>query len=345
MSSYDLWRQQEVATSNTATARAASTSNDTDRFDPDASTGPDVDASGYTPVDNDFGQYNPLSNVLFEDASGQTVLNVGADPFAQYQELDVSAEDYYLNGLYFDYAKDNRSEAGRFANRFGQQQPQTPSGFNNGRFTFSDFGNPAPVSTLGQGLDYYWQGVSAQERVQLNQLIGAAYAMKDTDYANPLNSSFASKWEDALRQSIASGIPVMELLRNAARANIEAGYGSGSGSGAAGPKRPTVRVISEEDAEELINSTAVSELGRKLSDDERKVMKQITKSIQTKMASEQNAMIDQQMAGGGQVEDPTSTNVLAKNEVEENFETEAGAYDIADQFAQMVRFLGRPGGM
>lgn len=326
--------QSAGATGGPENTSAASLSYE-DRLNGGTTTGP-----GYNPWRGNI--HNPMYTIFESPRDSSGNLDWQTDLGNNIEQFDISPDDYYREGLTFDYAQANRNP--------WDPQEMVPSGFNTGRTGFNPGHAAMGTSTYGQGLDFYYTGIEPQERGELNQLIAAAFGMKRPstgwDFMDPLDNRFADNWSTALEQSIAYGIPVMELLRQRAEANTAAGWngGGGGGGGGSGPKRPTVQIISDEDAEELLNQTAISTIGRKLSVEEKAVMRAMTKAIQSKQAAEQNALIDQQMAGGGQAQSPTSPQTLAGNEVEEEFEIEAGAKQMADGWAQMIQMLTRPGG-
>ena len=85
---------------------------------------------------------------------------------------------------------------------------------------------------------------------------------------------------------------------------------------------------------------AKQQLGRKLSEDEEALANGIISAIRSKQESEQNAIIDQQLAGGGTVSQQTDPRTTAKNEIETRFEDESKAYDLATAFAQLMNITG-----
>ena len=180
-------------------------------------------------------------------------------------------------------------------------------------------------------------------RAQLQALLFQSGYVNEPPIAGPgslSDSRYRNAWSDAVKHAAASGMGILPYLRQEAQRAQEAGFGTGSGSGTSGPKRPTVQLISDEDADELIEETARQTIGRVLTDDEKEVVKKMTESIRDTQRVEQNRLIDQRMAGGGEAEDPTAVSTLAEQEVETEFETETTGYRVASAFADVARLIG-----
>lgn len=205
-----------------------------------------------------------------------------------------------------------------------------------------------PDGTMGMNLRVeivgHWASTNPQERGMLNQLLYLSGYQSEPPAAGWMSSSdnsYRTSWARAVEHAAAAGMPVLDYLKMQAQQGMAAGIGGGGGGGGGGGRiRPPVQVISDEDAEELIEETARRTIGRVLTDDEKEVIKAITQDIRSTQTREQNALIDQQMAGGGSAEDPTSVATLAEQGIEDRLETETSAYRTARSFAEFANIIG-----
>lgn len=217
----------------------------------------------------------------------------------------------------------------------GFNDPESISGFNKwGEAT----------ENVGRDAYFFYQRAPQARRAYLQKLLfdaglvdhapkGGAGSILDQDYLDA--------WKLAVETSQRSGIPLYALLeQEAAALEASGGRGGGGGGGGAGPRRPTAQIISEDDAREVVDQVAKQELGRKLTDEEESLASGIVSAIRSKMSVEANAMIDQQMAGGGTASQPTNPQVTAKEEVESRLEGESTAYDLAQAFAHLLGMTG-----
>ena len=224
------------------------------------------------------------------------------------------------------------------------------TGFNaldeNGLPTISTgLNDPAVGMSTGQDAYLFYQESSQERRKYLQILL---YEAGLVDRENPvpnggwgsiLDGDYMTAWEQAVVASQQSNIPLFVLLEQEAEA-IRARGGIdevlGRDRGAQGPKRPTAQVISDEDALSIVDDVAKEQLGRKLTPDEKNVAMAITKAIQQRMTNEQEALIDQQMEGGGVATQPTNPRTTATEQVESRYGDEAYVYDLAQAFANLI---------
>lgn len=260
--------------------------------------------------------------------------------------------DYGTSHGYLDAAARQGIASGQMA---GGIQVNVPSGFNipAGPYQghFSEMFPATAPSTIGDADRLYWLA-SPEERAHYQMmLVNAGFDLDEPvgGWGAAFDKKYADAWEWAVKTAHRTGVPLMAMLRGLGEQNQglarlggggRGGGRGGGGGGGGGPKRPAIQLISEDDAREIIDQVAKQEMGRALSDEEEKVAKAIIGAIHGRQRSEQNRAIDVQMAGGGEFQAPTSVDVLAKGAVEDNFETETGAWDLAGAFVNFVRAAG-----
>ena len=166
----------------------------------------------------------------------------------------------------------------------------------------------------------------------------------DGGWGDPFDADYHEAWRGLVELAQATDQPLMVLLRDRAAMFDREGRPweeeFAAEDAAAGPVRPTAQIISEADATQLVEDVAQQQLGRKLSEQEMGIVTSIVGEIRDRMSAQTNAVIDQQMAGGGTVSQPDNPQTTAQGMVEEQFETESTAYNIARAFAQMVGMSG-----
>lgn len=219
-------------------------------------------------------------------------------------------------------------------------------------------GKPMPRDADGSQV-YSWGELKAQffdmspdERGELEMLLwGAGYLDDPPATPGDINNLESIKaWDQALTNAAMADMAVYTMLVQGFERRREAGLlsgsrsgrrsGRGGGGGGAGPRRPTIQLTPEDDVEAMIDQILPNLLGRALRDDERKIGGEIVKALHARQREEQNRMIDQQLAGGGSVEAPTSPNTIVTGELEDRFADESKAYGVAEAFVQMTRMMG-----
>lgn len=191
----------------------------------------------------------------------------------------------------------------------------------------------------------YFEATPSDRAYYQRLLLLSGYEAEEPLYYGGLqDKSYGNSWKQAVRDAASQGMSVMEYLRQQVRFAAEArqrmGTSSGGGGSSSGPKRPPLQLISDEDAAEVIEETARRTIGRVLTDDEKSIVNAIKNSIRGTQRKEQNALIDRQMAGGGETENPTAVSTLAEQGVEEELAEETAAYRTAQSFAEFVRAIG-----
>lgn len=289
--------------------------------------------SAFGPADSGIDYEDPMQNYGVADTTRDTwEFEFYADYAFDYDAYQPDAADIHLL---------NKAPGGGRGLTFDE----VPTGFNDPNSLTGV--NPLMGATENVGRDayFFYQRAPEPRRAYLQTLLYKAGLVDDQPkggWGSILDQDYLDAWRLAVETSQRSGIPLYVLLEQEAEAIAAMGGpggGRGRGSGS-GPRRPTAQIISEDDARAIVDEVAKEQLGRKLSDEEESLAKGIVSAIRSKMLGEANAMIDQQMAGGGSASQPTNPRVTAEQEIESRREDEATAYDLAKAFANLVGITG-----
>lgn len=220
--------------------------------------------------------------------------------------------------------------------------------------------DPKTGKAIPEGTEYtFLEAVNEYRRVNMEEraryqalLYGAGYMDDAPTVAGGLSDErYQAAWQDAVRDSAASGLPVMQYLQERAHSTgritadgqllDEDGNLLGEESE---EERPPVQLLNPQDARRLVEETVRGLLGRDLRDDEDAIVGNLVSQIHGEQTAYQDTLYEAGLAGDARtVEQAPSPTTIVEEGVEEEFADEIEGYRIAEAFVQIMGMMGEGG--